>query len=1203
MLNEVLLNIEDGATAVSKSDLSPDIGPSAAGAAFFPSIGLLVIGVNDGSLTLWRRLGVCHPRKSTNVRTVDAATPASLVDRHCDADNVFSLPQHAWELVKRTVLASGVLSMAASATSRVAALSLSAGDVLLLQEAPSLSRAVAPVTDAASSGPSDALIAAVQIGVCDVAVEYAEHLRAATADGNSRRIGIALRPVAHIRSGLHAVRGCAARERCIALWSGRDAEIYSIQTPLAHVADSAKPPATGFAKREGAFPFPSASAALTAASTTGSGDVEMVLWGVSDLSLVGYTMRGAIMHTITMPDASGRPLLIDANAAAGRILAVATSRHCVRIYDTGPTAGVAPTFVAALNVRGRPVGDACEKITQIRINSAGDRVALLFASSVDSSASLEVNDASTCPKGADAVAPPPLTALSYISRAAARSADNAQVPDRRVLVWDAETDTLSWYDVGADHLPVAVAWDDTDPRLLIIQTRPVRLVQLTQTPVLVNSSFVDVEPQKSRVVARENVGKSNNEVVSLFSVRDADERVRVAAAIASTREMTAPIGNGCTLSAEGGIMQQDRVLLDDVLGDVGGVVVGLHAPFMVLATPPTPPAASGSAMASQARITLRAMRDYAGSEVVDPATQHALNDFGYFVALGDVDAANRAIAGTSLSASTVVWQNLARVCIATGRADIAAACFARMGDLCGAVAVTRSLTADLSPGARSAIVAVQLGRIGDAERLLAAAGPHDQLVSLRIASGRWKAAVDYATAHAPILLPSIHVRWARERESARDVSGAALHYAAAGVAVRDTEVPRMLVEAAAMEIGDSRRAIVTAYVDDECSAAADGAPLLRLWLGGYLESLGDITGAENQYRMAGEISTLVRLACSRGDVATAAAAVDAADSAGDAASASYRLARHYEAMGRTTDAVTFYLRAGSIANAVRLELAAAAETVPVAESSSANASDAAVITHGRLFQIACTAPHMSQLKAASYFEASREPGRAAHLYRLAGDIPRALALCFARQSCNDADNDVTALKDELCTIVDSLDAQADPDLLRRAAAVFVNGGDAARGVTLLINAGKLRDALDICVAHGVAITEAMAEAMTPPKPEGSDFAATSARTELLHRLGTVCEAQGSHALAAKKLTQAGDKVAAMRALLALNDVEKIVSYARVARDVQLFVMAALHLQATAAWSTDAEILKTIVDFFKRARAGFQLSEFYVACARVEICAS
>lgn len=66
----------------------------------------------------------------------------------------------------------------------------------------------------------------------------------------------------------------------------------------------------------------------------------------------------------------------------------------------------------------------------------------------------------------------------------------------------------------------------------------------------------------------------------------------------------------------------------------------------------------------------------------------------------------------------------------------------------------------------------------------------------------------------------------------------------------------------------------------------------------------------------------------------------------------------------------------------------------------------------------------------------------------------------------------------------------------------------------------------------------MAEAMTPDKATMSQ----EERNLVLQRIAKVAKRQGSWQLAAKKYTQAGEKIKAMKALLRSGDTEKIIFF-------------------------------------------------------------
>ena len=74
---------------------------------------------------------------------------------------------------------------------------------------------------------------------------------------------------------------------------------------------------------------------------------------------------------------------------------------------------------------------------------------------------------------------------------------------------------------------------------------------------------------------------------------------------------------------------------------------------------------------------------------------------------------------------------------------------------------------------------------------------------------------------------------------------------------------------------------------------------------------------------------------------------------------------------------------------------------------------------------------------------------------------------------------------------------------------------------------------------------------------------------------------------------------AMKALLKSGDTEKIIFFAGVSRQKEIYVMAANYLQSLD-WRKDPEVMKNIIGFYTKGRALESLAAFYDACAQVEI---
>ena len=73
----------------------------------------------------------------------------------------------------------------------------------------------------------------------------------------------------------------------------------------------------------------------------------------------------------------------------------------------------------------------------------------------------------------------------------------------------------------------------------------------------------------------------------------------------------------------------------------------------------------------------------------------------------------------------------------------------------------------------------------------------------------------------------------------------------------------------------------------------------------------------------------------------------------------------------------------------------------------------------------------------------------------------------------------------------------------------------------------------------------------------------------------------------------------MKALLKSGDTEKIIFFASVSRQREIYVMAANYLQSMD-WRKDPEIMKNIIVFYTKGRALDSLASFYEACAQVSL---
>lgn len=583
-------------------------------------------------------------------------------------------------------------------------------------------------------------------------------------------------------------------------------------------------------------------------------------------------------------------------------------------------------------------------------------------------------------------------------------------------------------------------------------------------------------------------------------------------------------------TADDGVYVQQRA----PLAFSEGGLMALQVPHLYVTQRPGS-AASGFGRASAARV----LPDFAGLEGADEGTRSAMMSFSYNLTVGNMDEAFKAVRPIK---NKKVWENLARMCVNTRRMDVASVCMGNMGNAAGARAI-RDTENEPEIEARVAMLAIQLGMHDEAVALYTECERWDLLNALYQGRGEWDKAVACATEHDRNHLRATHYAHAKFLEAAGRTREAITAYE-----LSDThkfEVPRML--------GDDQEALET-YVK-----TSNNEDLLKWWAQ-YLESSHDMQNALEYYSAASDTLSQVRVHCFCDDLRQARALVE---STGDKAAA-YHLARQFENQDAVDEAIKFFSMSGCYNNAIRL------------------AKD-----HGLkqdLMGLALQSTKADMVEAAQFYEQDRKLiEKAVTLYHKGGRVGRALELCFEHK-----------LYGPLADISADLDNDSDPELLSKAATFFLEARQFDRAVSLLIAAGQYDEALDLCEQQAVAITEDMAEKMTPDK--GGDDAV---RTALLERIADCCSAQGSHQLATKKYTQAKNMVKAMKALLRVGDTERVIFFATKCRQKEIYVIAANYLQGLD-WRHNQDIMQSIIQFYTKGKALDSLSSFYEACAQVEI---
>lgn len=748
----------------------------------------------------------------------------------------------------------------------------------------------------------------------------------------------------------------------------------------------------------------------------------------------------------------------------------------------------------------------------------------------------------------------------------------------------------------------------------------------------------------------------NIELVTLF----ASDSIGGSALHTGSKDSSLADGTTNGTSNSANLIVQDRFPMHPPADSL----LGLSAPFILSSV-----AESSSSGAQASRVKVTVLRDFFGlggtdtpgsssSPLLDLETKKALLDFSYFMASGNMDEAYRSVkllldssntsggggAGGAGGGGLSLWRNMAQMTVKSGRLDVAKICLGQLS-LARSARAVRVLGSEPEPEANIAVVAAQLGMLTDAQRLLQSAERPDLQVQLHVDSGKWASALSLARRQHRIGSRGTRFKLARVLESGGEYDAAAQQYVLCGADTHVKEVIRMFHDANMLI---SLQKFVDERPNDAPLNAAYGKylfanpqNLFNVAGLGVTSSTGLGSGAAVYFKRANDIESLVRIACLSGDLAAAADLVDQAEivsnelqrnassetytSARAAAelalreggasdnsestprsplkrassiattnnseaavqkalsaytSAAYVLARKFEEVGRIAEALRFFERSGRLSHAVRL--------------ARGNAGSEA-----ELLGLALRADKVTQMDVARLLESRNSFDKAAQLYHSAGASDQALRLCFA----NGLFNEMKSIADDL-----SANEKAPPSLFIDCANFFVAKGQFEKGAQLLIQGGRHSEAIDLCLKEKVIITETMADAMTPSKPDETPNASSSSRnteadkerrTALLTKLAQACKKQGSYHLATKKFTQAGDKERALKCLVLSGDTDKVIYYAQVCRSKEIYILAANYLQ-TLNWSAEPSILMAILECYNKAKAYVELCGFYEACASVEV---
>ncbi|CAI2353945.1 unnamed protein product [Caenorhabditis sp. 36 PRJEB53466] len=909
----------------------------------------------------------------------------------------------------------------------------------------------------------------VLLGENNVIVKMRGKLAAIQTSSNSFTLLNASSGVSQdLKLPISSARGISLGEKQLVVWSDDTVVTYDVQKSLATIQ------CTSFS-----------------CNASSVGIASLNLFCIEKDKILARTLQGTLRQEISLPEIEGDPELLDVNR---NFMAVGTTNGFIRIYfvppQTNPTEksdkSSSETFVtyakdAQQEHNSKYVVENVKnfyKFHSIKVNQAGNKVAATYYEDVSVVAErLLVYDAETDSVSYFSFDRGMTDTQEYEAQAelAHTSSGRPVTAAARKMAREQSRFTMM------NHRPGTVEWDENDPRYLVVECNHIEPESIDQR---VLTAFVTSE----HGIQLQGIQQKSSHCGKLVSVS---------------------VPNFYFVRKSGWDEEDSR----------GERTIGKT-------------------------LVAKCLREFLGNDNCDEATRKAMMDFSFYLTIGSMDAAFKAI---QFMKSESVWEHMASMSVKTRRLDVAMVCLGHMKNVRGARAVRKSHLNGENDSMKCAALAVELGMLEEAQIIYAQNERYDLVNKLYQAQNMWSAAFEVAETKDRIHLRNTHYNYAKFLEAKKDstsIEAAIENYEKAGV--HAFEVFRMLKDYPKQ---------IEQYIRRKREDA------LYTWWGAYLESLGELEGSGSFYSSGKDFYSLVRVKCMQGKLEEASRlAEESKDKA-----ACYLIGRMYENDGDVTNAVKFFTKARALSSAIRL----------------AKEHD----MKDRLANLCLMAGGSELVSAARYYEDL--PGyahKAVMLYHKAGMIGRALDLAFRTEQFSALD-----------LITKDLDADTDPKILKRAAEFFESNQNYEKAVNFLCLAKEFSAAVQLCKARSVRVTDKFAEQLTPSK---DDMPNAQERKRILEVVAELCLQQGAYSSAAKKFTQAGDKLSAMRALLKSGDVQKIRFFANTARNKEIYILAANFLQTTD-WQDNQQTMKDIETFYTKSQSFEHLGNFYKSVAILE----
>ncbi|EAY12167.1 hypothetical protein TVAG_003730 [Trichomonas vaginalis G3] len=542
---------------------------------------------------------------------------------------------------------------------------------------------------------------------------------------------------------------------------------------------------------------------------------------------------------------------------------------------------------------------------------------------------------------------------------------------------------------------------------------------------------------------------------------------------------------------------------------------------------------------------------FAGIDTADEGTRKSLMELNFALASGDIDAALNAARNVQ---SDGTWRMLCQTCIQNDRTELLPMCLGKIGNAAFAIHVSKALKENDIVLAKF-LTCVAIGANDNAKKIAVENKRYELVAQLSISVGEYDDALSLTRKRDRMHVKQIQYQRGRIFEIQGNLKEAARSWEEAGVI--ETEFPRAAMQADNLKF-------LFEYV--ETRSLSEVPKGLLLWLGRFFEAHNVDKSAIKMYESANSVTDMVRLLSLLGRFDDCRKVLQKSKHPASYCMFARILMKRISYLKDQND------QSGEI-NKLQKEVI---DLFRRARQYS-QAMDFALSQKlfDEVLSLSFSCPQTTLIKAAQTFEELRMDKQAVILYARAGRMNRALALCFTKN-----------LYDALDEISDSLTIKTPPDILVTCGKHFIESDRWSKAAECFALAKQFDIVEKIMKDHNVKIS----------KQTIQSIAETEQDPEILRQFAAMCERQNENSIAASLYVKLKDLLSAVKCLARAGDTQKVVKFAKTARNREVYILAANYLQTLDAYGSET-IFDLIVAFLTKSGALDKLARFYDSIAR------